>query len=114
MTDDPRAAAFEQALKQLEAWQTANDEAFEWCDYDMEIEASKRAFAIAAALLKAAPPAEGPTIEQAFKAGYHCQWIRAGHRYIFDPAMKPGDPDGAFDAWLAALPTPPRDPAGKE
>ncbi len=60
MTDDPRAAAFEQALKQLEAWQTANDEAFEWCDYDMEIEASKRAFAIAAALLKASAPACPP------------------------------------------------------
>ena len=36
--------------------------------------------------------------ETAFKAGYHCQWLRDEGRYIFDPAMKPGDPDGA---WLA-------------
>jgi len=41
--------------------------------------------------------------EEAFKAGYHCQWIRAEMRYIFDPAMKPGDPDGAYQAWLASL-----------
>lgn len=48
-------------------------------------------------------------IEKAFKAGYHCQWIRdfdeegAFHGYyIFDPNMKPGDPDGAFAAWLAS------------
>jgi hypothetical protein len=38
--------------------------------------------------------------EEAFKAGYHCQWIGAEMRYIFDPAMKPGDPDGAYAAWL--------------
>jgi len=41
-------------------------------------------------------------IERAFKAGYHCQWLRHENRYIFDPAMKPGDPDGAFAAWRAS------------
>ena len=39
-------------------------------------------------------------IEQAFKAGYHCQWLKDEMRYIFDPEMSPGDPDGAFRAWL--------------
>jgi hypothetical protein len=39
-------------------------------------------------------------LEEGFKAGYHCQWIRSEMRYIFDPAIKPGDPDGAFKAWL--------------
>jgi hypothetical protein len=39
------------------------------------------------------------TLEAAFKAGYHTQWIRSENRYIFDPLMKPGDPDGAFWAW---------------
>jgi hypothetical protein len=38
-------------------------------------------------------------IEEAFRAGYHCQWIRAEGRYIFDPLLKPGDPDGAFATW---------------
>lgn len=41
--------------------------------------------------------------EEAFKAGYHCQWIRSEHRYIFDPLMSPGDPDGAFAAWIDRL-----------
>lgn len=39
-------------------------------------------------------------IERAFKAGYHCQWIRHERRFKFDPLLKPGEPDGAFDAWL--------------
>ncbi len=39
-------------------------------------------------------------LEQAFRGGYHCQWIKDDRRYIFDPAMSPGDPDGAFRAWL--------------
>lgn len=43
--------------------------------------------------------------EDAFKAGYHCQWIKSEMRYIFDPNMSPGDPDGAFKAWLAAKDT---------
>jgi len=46
-------------------------------------------------------------IEEAFKAGYHCQWIRdydeegcfKGY-WIFDPNLRPGDPDAAFHAWL--------------
>lgn len=43
-------------------------------------------------------------LEKAFKAGYHCVWIRKEKRYIFDPAMKPGDPDGAYRAWVRASP----------
>jgi hypothetical protein len=42
-------------------------------------------------------------VEAAFKAGYHCRWHRDTGRYNFDPAMAPGDPDGAYTAWLAAL-----------
>jgi hypothetical protein len=38
-------------------------------------------------------------IEQAFKAGYHCRWHKDQGYYCFDPAMSPGDPDGAFRAW---------------
>jgi len=49
---------------------------------------------------------QAPTVKEAFKAGYHCQWIRAEKRYIFDSAMTPGDPDGAFAAWRAALSEP--------
>lgn len=36
----------------------------------------------------------------AFKAGYHCRWDRLAGEYGFDPAMAPGDPDGAYAAWL--------------
>lgn len=39
------------------------------------------------------------SIEAAFKAGYHCRWHREQGAYCFDPAMSPGDPDGAFAAW---------------
>lgn len=48
-------------------------------------------------------------IEEAFRAGYHCQWVRpvkneqghwTGGIYIFDPLLKPGDPGGAYLAWL--------------
>lgn len=49
------------------------------------------------------PPAAEALIEKAFKAGYHCLWIRAEARYIFDAEMKPGDPDGAYQAWRAAV-----------
>jgi hypothetical protein len=48
----------------------------------------------------AASPAD---IEQAFKAGYHCRWHRQQGLYCFDPAMSPGDPDGAYQAWLTWL-----------
>lgn len=41
--------------------------------------------------------------EQAFKAGYHCRWHREQGVYCFDPMMSPGDPDGAYQAWLQAL-----------
>ena len=39
-------------------------------------------------------------IAAAFKAGYHCHWT--GTEYVFDPGFKPGDPNGAFAAYLAA------------
>lgn len=39
------------------------------------------------------------SIEVAFKAGYHCRWHREQGEYCFDPAMSPGDPDGAYAAW---------------
>lgn len=39
-------------------------------------------------------------IEEAFLAGYHCQWNKDLRTFIFDPAMSPGDPDGAYRAWL--------------
>jgi hypothetical protein len=45
----------------------------------------------------AASPAD---LEKAFKAGYHCRWHRQQGLYCFDPAMSPGDPDGAYQAWL--------------
>lgn len=51
------------------------------------------------------PPAPSPdlsALEKAFKAGYHCQWIWSERRFIFDPAMRPGAPDLAFQAWLEA------------
>jgi hypothetical protein len=41
------------------------------------------------------PPAL--TIEQAFRAGYHANWIRG--EWTFDPALRPGDPAGAYWAW---------------
>jgi hypothetical protein len=43
-------------------------------------------------------------IRAAFVAGYHAQWIRDQQRWIFGPAMKPGDPQGAFHAWLIDAP----------
>jgi hypothetical protein len=36
-------------------------------------------------------------VREAFNAGYHCNWGRG--KYCFDPAMRPGDPDGAYWAW---------------
>jgi hypothetical protein len=44
-----------------------------------------------------------PQLEAAFRAGYHCRWHRDIGRYNFDPAMAPGDPEGAFAAWLEWL-----------
>jgi hypothetical protein len=38
--------------------------------------------------------------ERAFKAGYHCRWHREQGSYCFDPTMSPGDPEGAYAAWL--------------
>jgi len=38
--------------------------------------------------------------EAAFKAGYPCIWVKPEMRYIFDPLMTPGDPDGAYADWL--------------
>lgn len=40
-------------------------------------------------------------VEQAFRAGYHATWT--GDAYTFDPALKPGDPNGAFAAWQRSL-----------
>lgn len=39
-------------------------------------------------------------IESAFKAGYHCQWVKEDGIFIFDPALKPGEPDEAYKAWV--------------
>lgn len=41
-----------------------------------------------------------PTAKEAFTAGYHCRWHKERGVYSFDPQMAPGDPDGAFRAWL--------------
>jgi hypothetical protein len=43
--------------------------------------------------------APGEAVEAAFRAGYHCRWHKEQGAYCFDPAMSPGDPDGAFAAW---------------
>lgn len=50
-------------------------------------------------------------IDAAFRAGYHCRWHRDVGRYCFDPAMSPGDPEGAYAAWRASLPVEPASPA---
>jgi hypothetical protein len=44
---------------QVEALRDAPDDAFDWCDYDMEIEAAKEAFRRVLALLAQAPEASG-------------------------------------------------------
>jgi hypothetical protein len=41
--------------------------------------------------------------KKAFKAGYHCRWHKDVGSYCFDPEMCPGDPDGAYKAWLRRL-----------
>jgi hypothetical protein len=50
-------------------------------------------------------PADGwlrKALEDAFRGGYHCAWMIELGRYSFDPALKPGDPDGAWRAYCAA------------
>jgi len=64
-----------------------------------------------------ASPQQTVTIEAAFRAGYHCQWIKTERRYLFDANLTPGDPDGAYWAWLVSLGRdgrqPPRRGAGR-
>jgi hypothetical protein len=36
----------------------------------------------------------------AFFAAYHAQWIQSERRWIFDPLLKPGDPEHCWRAWL--------------
>jgi hypothetical protein len=38
-------------------------------------------------------------VEAAFRAGYHCVWLKDEGRYTFVPDWKPGDPDSAYAAW---------------
>jgi hypothetical protein len=61
--EEPPAPSVLALVEQWRKKRNAPDDEFEeWCDYDMEIEAAKRAFEIAAdqleAALKAAPPVE--------------------------------------------------------
>ena len=65
-----------------------------------KLESVKRELAELEAAWQARPE---PSAEAAFKAGYHCQWDAYQQRYYFDQALKPGDTDGAFAAWLSAL-----------
>lgn len=44
------------------------------------------------------------TLYRAFSAGYHAQWINPRDTcergyWTFDPFLKPGDPEHAYDAW---------------
>jgi hypothetical protein len=56
---------------------------------------------IEALLLKVLQKLRTPERERrAFQAGYHCRWHRDQGFYCFDPAMSPGDPEGAYAAWL--------------
>lgn len=52
---------------------------------------------------------EGASAKEAFFAAYHAQWIKGDMRWIFDPLMKPGDPEHCWQAWLRsrALPVSP-------
>jgi hypothetical protein len=43
--------------------------------------------------------AQDEALEAAFRAGYHCVWT-VTHGYTFDAEHRPGDPDGAYAAWL--------------
>lgn len=55
------------------------------------------------AVRQAAPSGDDAALreERAFKAGYHCRWHQGFRTYLFDPALCPGDADGAYAAWLA-------------
>lgn len=54
-------------------------------------------------------PPQAPTPDQrlelaraeGFRAGYHCRWHKDQGAYTFDPALAPGDPEGAYAAWVA-------------
>ncbi len=108
MTDDPRAAAFEKLL---------TDEVLDEFDEAMRTIWSSREGAnvgrdgaravIVRALLKSAPPAEGPTWQQ----------VEAVLRDLEDRngswALTPSQVDAALFL-MGKRPTPPRDPAGKE
>jgi hypothetical protein len=99
MDNDPRVAAIVAAAK-------AED-----CDYGARAQCTSRHpdkpwFWCAPCLARelaalSAVPVPAPTAEEAFKAGYHCRWHKAQGAYCFDPAMSPGDSDGAFAAWLS-------------
>jgi hypothetical protein len=109
MTDDPRAAAFEQAL---------TDKVMREVYYALGRSDRAARAVIINALLKAAPPAEGPT----------CEWFSD----LEDDSMLTTACGQEFYrledsaptlAWMkfccycgkrVSLPTPPRDPAGKE
>ena len=60
----------------------------------------QRVSAIETALSEAEQRGAQRAQEAAFRAGYHCRWHKEQGAYCFDPAMSPGDPDGAYTAWL--------------
>ncbi len=132
MTDDPRAAAFEQLLTDevLHKMQIAYDSGFTLAWSKDKSQAYSDVYKLAgftamrsvlvAALLKAAPPAEGPT----------CKWTEDGDEWESvawdtDCGEKFMFLDGGpfqnhikfccyCGAKVQSVPTPPRDPAGKE
>lgn len=75
----------------------------QWDAFTARLSDERDATILEAADALAARPAV--PVGQAFKAGYHCRWHREVGAYCFDPAMSPGDPDGAYAAWLASRPT---------
>jgi deoxycytidylate deaminase len=128
MNDNEKPAAVtELMLNDLEHWRTfllrARSRAGETPEAPVHIDHLTAAALCIGNLLKAlksAAPAEPPSRaaapqeeEAAFKAGYHCRWHRDQGSYCFDPAMSPGDPDGAYAAWLnqRAAPSDPPAPA---
>ena len=80
------------------------EKADHYCDFCISNErhADESRRELAAAIAAYGATVERETLERAFKAGYHCRWHREQGEYCFDPAMSPGDPDGAFQAWLRA------------
>lgn len=113
MTDDPRAAAFEQAKE-------AQDSALAQLFIELAFLVPRgsdcfkgalgdklkawRDSVEALALLKAAPP--GPTWQQGREQEYE-RWLLAVGPYLAVHGVN-------MPEFPAALPTPPRDPAGKE